>query len=246
MDKPEEKRMERKINFLTAYAVLSSIVFAYFLWSSFIGQNDNQIIDELSIKKLNVIGEDGSLRMVLSNETRQHPGRMDGKDFPQRERPAGIIFFNNLGDECGGIIANVSSEDNGTNSGMSFTMDNFRDDQVIQILNDETYENGNAQIQRGLTINEFPVGSSIVARNAKFDELEKITDPKERDEKMNELWKEEGSKKRLFVGRNRNNDSGLFLYDANGEPRMKIYVDKDGNPKIQTISENGDIRDIVN
>jgi hypothetical protein len=237
--------MKRRINFLTAYVFVSSIIFAFFIFSSFNEKDKNLKLDELTVKRLNLIGEDGSLRMVISNETRQHPGRVDGKDFPKRERPAGIIFFNNLGDECGGIIANVSSEKNSTNSGMSFTMDNFHDDQVIQILNDETYENGNAKIQRGLTIKEFPIGSSILSRNAKFEELEKIKDPKERDEKMHELWSKEGSKKRLFVGRNKNSDSGLFLYDTNGKPKMNIYVDKDGNPKIEVINENGEIRDIV-
>jgi len=244
MDKTD-KLMKRQINFLTGYAIINSILIAFFILSSFNEKDKNLKLDELTLKKLNIIGEDGNLRMVLSNETRQHPGRMDGKDFPKRERPSGIIFFNNQGDECGGIIANVSSEKNRTNSGMSFTMDNFHDDQVIQILNDETYENGSAKIQRGLTIKEFPIGSNIVSRNAKFEELEKIKDPKERDDKMNELWKKEGSKNRLFVGRNKNNDSGLFLYDTNGKPKMKIYVDKDGNPRIEVTSENGKIRDIV-
>jgi hypothetical protein len=111
---------------------------AFFTLSSFNENDKNLKLDELTLKRLNLIGEDGRLRMVISNETKQHPGRMEGKDFPNRERPTGIIFFNNLGDECGGIIANVSSEKNRTNSGMSFTMDNFHDDQVIQILNIET------------------------------------------------------------------------------------------------------------
>lgn len=240
-----EKSLKRQINFLTGYAIISSIILAFFTLSSFNEKDDNLKLDELTLKRINLIGEDGSLRMVISNETRQHPGRMEGKDFPDRERPAGIIFFNNLGDECGGIIANVSSEKNRTNSGMSFTMDNFHDDQVFQILNDETYENGSAKIQRGLTIKEFPVGTSIISRNAKFEELEKIKDSKERNEKMNELWSKEGSKNRLFVGRNKNNDSGLFLYDTNGNPKMKIYVDKDGNPKFEVINEKGEIRDVV-
>lgn len=244
MNELQDKAMNRRIKFLTAYAIVSSVVFLIFILSSFIDKSKRT--DELTIKKLNIVGEDGSLRMVISNETRQHPGRMEGKDFPKRERPAGIIFFNNEGDECGGIIANVSKEKNSTNSGMSFTMDNFHDDQVIQILNDETYENGNAKIQRGLTINEFPVGSNINTRNAKFEKLEEIKDPKEKNAKMNALWVKEGSKRRLFVGRNINNDSGLFLYDNNGKPKMKIYVDKDGSPKIQVISESGTVTDVVN
>lgn len=239
------KKIKRQVNLLTGYAIISSILLAFFTLSSFNESDKKLKLDELTLKKLNLIGEDGSLRVVISNETRQHSGRMDGIDLPKRKRPAGIIFFNNQGDECGGIIANVSSEKGATNSGMSFTMDNFHDDQVIQILNDETYENGAAKIQRGLTINEFPVGTNLIARSAKFEELEKIKDSKEKDEKMNALWSKEGSKKRLFVGRNKNNDSGLFLYDTDGKPKMKIYVDKNGSPKIEVIDENGNTKNII-
>lgn len=240
----KNNKTERKINFLITYAIFSTLFISFLALSSF-DKNNVEKIDEIITKKITVIGEDNLPRIVLSNENRQHPGRMDGKDFDKRERPSGIIFFNNKGDECGGIIANVNTDKNSTNSGMSFTMDNYRDDQVIQILNDETYENGQAAIQRGLTINEFPVATSIVSRNAKFENLEKIKDTNEREKRMNELWDKEGSKRRLFIGRNKNNDSGLFLYDSKGNPKMKIYVDNAGNPKIEIIDEDGNSKNII-
>src|SRR6478735_1207545 len=99
--------LKRRVNFLTAYAVVSSVVFAFMLLSSFANKEKNLTLDELTLKRMNLIGEDGNLRMVISNETRQHPGIIHGKKLPDRERPAGIIFFNNEGDECGGIIASV-------------------------------------------------------------------------------------------------------------------------------------------
>jgi hypothetical protein len=67
----------------------------------------------------------------------------------------GMIFPNEEYDECGGLILQEKTKDTAS-SGMSFTMDNYHDDQVIQILNDESYENGKGSIQRGLIINEFP------------------------------------------------------------------------------------------
>src|SRR5687768_16654957 len=174
-----DKKLRRKINFLTGYVILSSIGFAFCIFSSF-GEKDKKLnLDELTLKKLNVIGEDGKLRLVISNEKRQHPGIVEGQPLPKRERPAGIIFFNNEGDECGGIIADVSTKKGRINSGMSFTMDNYNDDQVIQLLNDETYENGNASIVRGLRVNEFPVGTSMMATIKEHNELEKIKDLQE-------------------------------------------------------------------
>lgn len=240
-----DKTLKRKINFLTGYAILSSIAFAFFLLSSFGEKDKNLSIDELTLKKLNVIGEDGKLRLVISNEKRQHPGIIEGQSLPKRERPAGIIFFNNKGDECGGIIAGVSTDKKDTNSFLSFTMDNYHDDQVIQLLNDETYENGNASIVRGLRVNEYPVGTSLMTTIKEQKELEKIKDPQERKEKINELWSKRGSKKRLFIGRSTDNDTGLFLYDTNGKPKMKIYVDKTGKPRIETTDENGTSRNIL-
>lgn len=240
-----DKKLSRKINFLTGYAILSSIAFAFFILSSFGAKDKNLNIDELTLKKLNVIGEDGKLRLVISNEKRQHSGIIEGQALPKRERPAGIIFFNNKGDECGGIIADVTAEKGSTNSGMSFTMDNYHDDQVIQLINDETYENGNASIVRGLRVNEYPVGTSLITTMKESNELKKIKDPQERKEKVDELWSKKGSKKRLFIGRSADNNTGLFLYDTNGKPKMKIYIDKTGKPRIETIDEDGKSKNIL-
>ncbi|NIG53975.1 hypothetical protein [Chitinophaga sp. Cy-1792] len=240
-----DNSLKRKYNFLFYYTIISSSLFLVFILSSFIGKDKNLTADEITVKRITVVGEDNLPRVVISNETRQHSGRMDGKDYPKRERPAGMIFFNNQGDECGGLVYAVTKEKNSTNSGMSFTMDNYRDDQVIQILNDETYENGKAKIQRGITINEYPLGTNIEDRNAKFKALESIADPKERDAKMEEVFEKEGPKRRLFIGRGRNNDNGLFLYDAKGKPKMKLYVDKNGNPKIEVIDSTGQTKNII-
>src|SRR6187402_3614559 len=95
----ENKGLKKRLNFLTVYAIVSSIALAFLVFTSFENKNNNLKLDELTLKKLNLVGEDGSLRMVISNETRQHSGIINGKPIPQRDRPAGIIFFNNQGDE---------------------------------------------------------------------------------------------------------------------------------------------------
>jgi hypothetical protein len=231
--------LEKKVNFLTGYAVVSSLIFGTLLLSSFGKEEKTESFDEITTKKINLIAEDGSLRMVLSNETRQHSGRMNGKDYPKRQRPAGMIFFNDEGDECGGLIFAGKTTDNKTSSGMSFTMDNYHDDQVIQILNTEEYADGKSTIQRGISINEYPLGSNIDDRNSKFKALENIENEETRNLKMQELWDKEGSKKRLFIGRTKSNSSGLFLYDKEGNPKIKIHVDDEGNPKFEIIDKDG-------
>lgn len=43
--------------------------------------------------------------MVISNRERQHPGMVDGKLMKRENgRPPGLIFFDQRGDECGGLV----------------------------------------------------------------------------------------------------------------------------------------------
>jgi len=240
-----ENKLEKKINFLMAYAFLSTLFIIFFALSSFRQKDGIEKLDELIVKKITIVGEDNLPRMVLSNETRQHSGRMNGKEWPKRERPSGIIFFNNQGDECGGLVYQTKDKDGKIISGMSFTMDNYKDDQVVQILNDEYYANGKSSIERGISINQYSDGTNIDVRNKKLEELEKIKDEKEREQKISELMQKEGSVNRLFIGKTRGNSSGLFLAGPDGKPKMMIYVDEKGDPKIQTFNEKGEVKDII-
>jgi hypothetical protein len=240
-----DKKVEQKVNFLVAYAIISTLFISFLALSSFGKKDKIENFDELIVKKLTVIGEDNLPRMVLSNENRQHSGRMNGKEWAKRERPSGIIFFNNQGDECGGLVYQAKVKEGKTISGMSFTMDNYKDDQVLQILNDEYYAEGKTFIERGISINQFPEGTNIDDRNKKLEELKAIKYDKERKSKTRELLQKEGSVNRLFIGRTKGNSSGLFLSGPDGKPKMMIYVDEKGNPKIQTFNEKGEIKDII-
>jgi hypothetical protein len=240
-----DKTTERKINFLMAYAVASTLFISFLALSSFSSNDRINKFDEIEVKKITVLGEDNLPRIVLSNESRQHSGRFNGKDMEKRERPSGIIFFNNQGDECGGLVHQSKIKDGKTTSGMSFTMDNYNDDQVVQILNDEYYADGKAYIQRGININQYPIGSNMEERNKKIEEIKKITDKTERNLKLKEVMEKEGSVNRLFIGRTKGNSSGLFLSGPDGKPKMMIYVDEKGNPKIQTFNDKGEIKDFI-
>lgn len=232
--------LEQKVQFLTAYCVISTLAFGVFLLSSFHDKGQRQTLEELTVKRINVVGENGSLKLVISNKERQHPGRMNGKDYPKRERQAGLIFFNDEGDECGGLVYAGETKNGETNSGMSFTMDQYHDDQVIQILNAESYANGKSNIRRGISINDYPVGSNVDVRTEKIKELEKIADEKAREQKIMELLAQEGAKNRIFLGRTGSNSSGLYLSGPDGKAKMRLYVDAAGAPHLETLNEKGE------
>lgn len=239
-----DKKLNRRVNILTGYAILSLLAFGYLAFAFFKNGNRQEAPGELTVKRINLTGEDGSLRMVISNETRQHSGRINGKAVPQRERPAGIIFFDNNGNECGGLVFGVSKKGGKIENGMSFTMDNYNNDQVVQIVNDESYEGDRGHIRRGLVINEYPIGADMSKAIPEYEAIQKIKDTALKQQRLAAFREREGGRRRLFLGRSGDNLSGLFLYDTAGRPRMKLYVDQTGSPKLEVLDEQGQAREV--
>src|SRR5437868_6634582 len=130
-----ETKLEKEVRFLKIYAIVATLVGAVFFLSAFAMQNKNQKFAEIDAERINIVEKDGKLRMVISNKERQHPGIVDGKTLPREEgRPAGMLFFNEKGDEMGGLTFGGN-----TNEGQSgsLTFDRFRGDQTIQFRHSE-------------------------------------------------------------------------------------------------------------
>lgn len=238
--------MKKTVKLPYGIILLGAAFTLFTLLNSFRLEKKIENFDEINVKRINIIEKDGTIRMVISNKELQHSGRMDGKDWEKRERQAGMIFFNDLGDECGGLIyAAKKSSDGSVNSGMSITMDRYRDDQVLQILNDETVTEDKIISQRGLFVNDYQTQAGINSRNKAIEEAEKLTDEKLRNAKIREIIKTHGSKNLLFLGKTKGNSQGLFIADQNGQPKLMIYVDDKGQPKIQTFDEKGVLKDFL-
>ena len=238
--------MKTTIKMPFGIAVFGIIAVLFTLLNSFRLERKIENFDEINVKKINIIEKDGTVRMVISNKELQHSGRMNGKDWEKRERQAGMIFFNDLGDECGGLIYETKKNPDGSvKNGMSITMDRYKDDQVLQILNDESIKGDKIMSQRGFFVNDFKSVEGIDARNKAYAEAEKITDEKLRREKLREISKNHGSNNLLFLGKTKGNSQGLFIADKNGQPKLMVYVDENGEPKIQTFNEKGEVKDFL-
>jgi len=237
--------LETRVKFLTYYAIASTLFFTVMLFSSFTDKNKVVNFDEINVKRINVVEKNGTLRMVISNKELQHSGRMNGKEMAKRERPAGIMFFNDEGDECGGLIYQTKKTEQGLISGMSITMDKYKDDQVVQLLNDEFVQSNKISSQRGLMINDYPAQSNLEERTKAYEEAQKITDEKQRKQRLREISDTQGAKSLLFIGKTKGNSQGLFINDQTGKPKMMIFVDDKGQPHIATFNEKGEMKDFV-
>src|SRR5262245_5707113 len=99
-DDPVEASMRRRVRHrvraLQAYAAGTSLGLVVLASAGFTQTSGTQRIDELTVQRLNVVDANGTLRVVLSNKERMHPGVMDGKAINRPRPQAGLLFFNDV------------------------------------------------------------------------------------------------------------------------------------------------------
>ena len=96
--------IRRQFLFLRAYTVVSLLAFVV-LGAAAFRQVKPQNLGEVNVERINVVDADGTLRLVISNKDRMHPGVRIWTARPSTGRGpvAGMIFFNDEGDEVGGL-----------------------------------------------------------------------------------------------------------------------------------------------
>ncbi len=231
-----ETKLEKEVRFLKIYAVVATLTCAVFFLSAFTLQNKKQKFEEIDVERINIVEKNGKLDMVISNQERQHPGIVNGKIIERKSpRPPGMIFFNHLGDEMGGLVFG----DNGGNGHFgTFTWDKVRNDQTMGFRH---LESDNGTYQSGLEMWQQPnLPSDVVS--AKLEAANKITDEKNRKAAIQSMLdNNELATNRLFLGKRRDNSSELVMNDTKGRPRIKMKVAPDGTPKLEFLDEAGKV-----
>ena len=232
-----DSKLEKQIRLLKTYALLMTLVCGTFLVTGFVSlkvaQTKNQKFEEIDVERINVVEKDGKLKLVISNSARQHPGAVDGKLIPREQgRAAGMIFFNERGDEIGGL---TFTGDTGKGQYSSLTFDKFRGDQTIAF---QHLENGEGTYFAGLSFNDENI--STPERLAKVEAIKRLPDEVARRAAQIEMRdKGEFLVTRLAMGRGRSKSSFISLSDSKGKERLQISVAADGTPKIQFLDDKG-------
>ena len=222
---------------LKIYSITLTLILGFILVSGFKSSNSDQKFGEISVERINIVEPDGKLKMVISNQERQHPGMIDGKKFDDRERSPGIIFFNEEQDEVGGLIYSGNKEE-GANFVLS--VDQYKNDQIMQLMQ---YTNENGDNRYGLQLWERDKKLTMPLTKKTMDSLEK--EGYNYRQKLEYLKKMNGgepiNEPRLFIGKNYNREIGLFIQDKYGIDRLRFYIDSDNSPKIEVLDEKGEI-----
>lgn len=234
MSHPQNK-IEKEIYFLKVYALLMTLICMVcftFIFKSI----SRDHFTEINVERINVVESNGQLRMVISNKDRQHPGVIDGVIYHERKglRAPGLMFFNEKGDELGGLVFDGN---HGKGQGGSFTFDKFRGDQTIQLIHEEDEKEN---YFAGLKMNDqnMPLNDLIVRQK----EIEKLP-TKQAQEAAYQEMRDQGllMTERLRIGKDYDKSSVIRMRDAQGKVRIELKVEASGNSLLKFLNESGQV-----
>jgi hypothetical protein len=230
------RTLRRDLRLLKAYAAASTVAIAFLTGAAFLQSAPiRQKFGEIDVERINVVDKDGRPRLVIANAERQAVTVIDGKQIlPNRKRDAGLIFFNDEGDEDGGMTWSGRTENGVARADAGLSFDQYKQDETVTLR----YSQSGNDRQAGLTVADRPdasLGIAVRLNEAKTDA--------ERAKVRQELVDSGalGSRPRMFAGKDQSGTAKVTLSDATGKARLLLSVDKAGAAKIEFLDAAGKI-----
>lgn len=235
--------LKRRIHFLTLSNIASWGVIALFTLTGFSYQQRTRFT-EIDAERINIIGTNGKPVLVIANR-RLIPGpSINGKDYPRaladgRDLLSGMIFFNEEGDEVGGLIYNGIKKGSGYSAVGHLSLDQWKQNQVVAL---QYLDNGTSR-RAGMRVWDRPtdvtldkqLDRSLRLMQSSGDEREAIRKEIESARSRGELGNE-----RLFVG-SQDQTAQVQLRDKQGRPRIRLYVDAQDVARLEFLDEMGKV-----
>ena len=230
--------LRRQFLFLRAYAVGTSLVLIAVAVAAFRQASSVKSGDELTVQRLNIVDANGTLRMVLAGKDRMHPGVMDGVTIDRPRPVAGMLFFNDEGDEVGGLTytGTLAGGRGRANAGLMF--DQLKQDQTIGF----SYSENNGRRSAGLEVWDRSDTVRLSELIKRLNDANKLPAGAERDAALANIRSTAPpGPRRVFVGKTQDKAATIVLSDAQGKPRLRLAVDADGNPRLEFLDETGKV-----
>jgi hypothetical protein len=235
-----KRQLRRDIRLLQAYATVSSLLLVWLAVTAFRQANvapGGQKIDEITVQRLNVVDANGTLRLVLAGKDRMHPGVIDGKVIDRPRPVAGLLFFNDEGDEVGGLTITGQERDGARRANALLAFDQLKQDQTIAIA----YSEQNGQRSAGLTVWDRP-DTPLSELIDKLNAANKLPDEEARQKAVQAARASmPPSPRRVFVGKNSDRSAAIVLADSEGKPRLNLRVDATGQASIEFLDADGKV-----
>ncbi len=234
-------KIEKQLRFLQVYTGALTLILVVVLASGF--QTQRQKLQELDVERINIVEPDGKLRMTISNKERFPDPVIDGKTLVgarHGSKDAGMLFFNDDGNECGGLAFSGKQVGQQAQAGAQILFDQYHQDQTVGIM----YSQSGDRKSAGLHVwdrPDTPLGALV-------EKMQAIKNMPEGPEKQAELDKikqatarGELGAHRLFVGKADDGSTGMMIADRLGKNRISLVVDNSNTAHLQFRDESGKI-----
>jgi hypothetical protein len=231
--------------FLAIYSGCLTVVFAITVLAGFRRpRTENASFDQITVRRMNVVEPDGTVRLVISDKN-EFPGLyLHGKEIERADRKdsAGMLFVNDEGTEDGGLIFGASGPGKDTGKGPSsfshLSFDQYDQDQTLVL--GASLEDGKKA--SGVTVND--AGSYVITPEFIAD-AERVkampSDAARAAEWARFKQKYPGDAERGFFGRQTDESVGVSLRDVQGRVRASLTVKPDGEPVLQFLNADGKV-----
>ena len=233
--------LEKQVRLLKMYTAILTVVLAGFIVTGF--QESRQRFREIDVERVNIVEPDGKVRMVIANKERQPDPIINGKTFKgarKGDKSAGIIFFNDEGDECGGLVYSGQAAGGNTQAGSALLFDQFHQDQTVGIMYSQSGERKSAglhvwdrpQTPADVLVEKMQAINAMPAGPAKDEELRKMKDAQARGEL---------GAHRVFVGKGTDGSAGVTIADRFGKDRIVMVVDEKNSAQLRFLDDSGKV-----
>lgn len=167
---------------------------------------DKLDVEEINVSRINVVEDDGVVRLVIANAEKYPEAIVNGKSYAREYQPAGILFYDAKGSEMGGLA-----------------MTDAAGNRVSALAFD--YPNFDAVGMRCVVTEKGDSTTGIVINSKPPTELEPIEAARV-------------VKTRIGI-QNRNENAEILLSDKQGNERIRLVVNEDGEPRIELLDADG-------
>jgi hypothetical protein len=221
---------------ITKIAMALTAGLAFAAWHK---ANEPTHFQEISVERINIVEPDGKLRLTISDATRSPGWVFHGKPYPGRPHSAGMIFFNDEGEEDGGLTFGGRKVDGKYSADGGLSFDQYDQDETVKLM----YDDENGRKREGFFLTDranIPLTDLI----AKQDSLRSLPAGPARDSAIKAWAYNNGhplAATRVAVDRDASKSAVVSLADPQGRPRLRLAVDSTGAASIQFLDTEGHV-----
>jgi hypothetical protein len=199
----------------------------------------NQTFGTITVRRINVVEPDGTVRLTISNRADFPRAWRHKKEYPRpdRRQAAGMLFMSEEGTELGGLIWGAHQNPDGSiESHGHLSLDQYEENQIFAL---DAGQEGKEKFSR-ITIadqGDFPIEEKRKA----VEEIDKLPSEKQDAAWRNFFATHRHDVKRLVLGRLPDRTVGLTLRDENGKVRILLAVQADGKPVLRFLDDAGNV-----